>query len=270
MSFTIDSIWIEYEFVVPNGIDDCMDAALKVLRKLNDSNPKFTITLDREYYSDQIEFKLMRTHHIDEGIEYFQKCMIDMYKEITPLTSTTKKHFVWTHIHIFLSKDWVPYTKFAQWKKVLLVKYAYQKMAEFLSLSNSQDKIRKWVIKNEMLRLTTNHNILRFFDESIGDKLKRNLESNGMEYQQFHRGTDKPKYTPVLWSLTNESSWKPHSLEIRCIPNTYLMTENPSVISEYIQWVANVLNTKATQTTDEAAEDICATHLSLVQQLRRL
>jgi len=270
MSFAIDSIWIEYEFVVPDGINDCLETALKVLRKVNDENPKFTITLDREYYSDQIEFKLMRTTHIDEGIAYFQKVMIDMYKEIKPLSSTTKKHFVGTHIHLFLNKDWVPYTKFAQWKKVLLVKYAYTKMADFLTKLNKEGNVLRRVVANEMMRLTTNHNILRYFDNSIWNKLKSNLESLRMQYQQFHSWTDRPKYTPVLWSLANEASGKPHSLEIRCIPNTFLMLSKPTEISEYVMGVADVLNTRATKTVEEAANEIASTHLSLLTQLIRI
>ena len=260
MSFEIDSIWIEYEFIVPNGIDSILEIATKELRRVNATSDEFTITIDREYYSEQVEFKLMRTTNIQWWIEFFQKAMQDMYKVIKPIHSTTRKHFVGTHIHMFLNKDWVPYTKFAQWKKVHLVNYAYGEMSKFLISSVEKWRLLRKTIKDEMYRLTTNHNILRFFDESIGNKIKHSLEEYGMSYQQFHSGTDRPKYTPVLWSLANETTWKPHSLEVRCIPNTFLMTEEPKKIADYIYWVANVLNNKAPTDLPEAIQWIVNQH----------
>lgn len=268
MSFEIDSIGIEYEFIVPEWIDSVLPTVLKELRKINESNDEFTITVDREYYSEQIEFKLMRNSNIQGWVEFFQNAMRDMYNIITTLHSTTRKHFVWTHIHLFLNKDWVPYTKFAQWKKVQLVKYAYLWMASYLKSLLSDSSIQLKVIKNEMIRLTTNHNILRYFDHSIWDRLKRNLEENGMNYQQFHSGTERPKYTPVLWSLANEESGKPHSLEIRCIPNSFLMLSSPETVTSYIKWVADVLNAKVTQTPEDASIDIATAHLCLIKEIR--
>lgn len=64
MSFEIDSIGIEYEFIVPDGIDSVLQLVLPELRRINESSDEFTITVDREYYSEQIEFKLMRTTNI--------------------------------------------------------------------------------------------------------------------------------------------------------------------------------------------------------------
>jgi len=40
-------------------------------------------------------------------------------------------------------------------------------MADFLTKLNKEDKVIRRVVSNEMMRLTTNHNILRYFDNSI-------------------------------------------------------------------------------------------------------
>lgn len=45
MSFEIDSIGIEYEFIVPEWIDSVLPTVLKELRKINESNDEFTITV---------------------------------------------------------------------------------------------------------------------------------------------------------------------------------------------------------------------------------
>lgn len=261
--FNIDSIWIEYEFILPSSFLNYEGICQSILDAVN-KDSKFLITLDREFYNEQIEFKLMRTDDMVWGIAHFQEFIWNMYKTIPNLSSTTDGHYVWTHIHLFINKNWVPYTKFAQWKKIPLVKYAYGCMSEWL-VSSSLFWIKSRVIRNELSRMTRNHNILRYFDWKIGNVLKRNLESERVKYQQFHDGTDKPKYSPVLWSLPSIITWKPHSLEIRCIPNTYLLVEDPENISNYIKWVEHILNNKVTTTKENDIKEIADSHMKMLR-----
>lgn len=261
-TFEIDSIGIEYEFVLPTSFENSKELCQSIIDKAN-LDSEFIITLDREFYDEQVEFKLMRTTDIEWGISHFQKFIIDIYSHIPGITSTTERHYVGTHIHMFINKDSSPYTNFARWKKIALVRYAYCTMAKWMMEATSL-WLRRMVIKNELSRLTRNHNILRYFDGKIGNILKNNLERARLTYQQFHNGTDKPKYSPVLWSLPNVVTWKPHSLEIRCIPNTYLLVEEPSKIAEYILWVENILNEKNPHTNEEDINQIWLAHSTMV------
>lgn len=63
-----------------------------------------------------------------------------------------------------------------------------------------------------------------------------------MNYPMFHRGINRPKYAPVIWSLANESTGKPHSLEIRAIPNTWLLTCSTEEAYDFICQIENILN----------------------------
>lgn len=266
-TFTIDSIWIEFEFRIPNHISEIIWPIQDFVDWYNSKNEDFTIEVDREYYSDQIEFKLRRTNLMKEWIEYFQNFLKLMYITIPWLKCTTNNHFVWCHIHYFINKDWEHYQNFAQWKKISLVRMAYVMMADWIQSAN-----KKWMLNrvrhNEINRLVRNHNILRYFDQSIWDRLRANLESSWMSYQQFHSWTDKPKYTPVLWSLANISSWKPHSLEVRCIPNTFFLLANSDEVLKIWDWIEEILNMKWHIDDSKNIEIIVDKHLSLVNALR--
>lgn len=58
----------------------------------------------------------------------------------------------------------------------------------------------------------------------------------------FHSGINRPKYAPVIWSLANESTGKPHSLEIRAIPNTWFLTATTEETFEFICQIEKILN----------------------------
>lgn len=248
--FTLDSIGIEFEFNLPADRRNWFAGMTEYVNSMNAITPEYTIEIDTEYYDDQVEFKLRRCSNIDWGIAHFQAFLISLYEKF-PVKATTSRHFVGTHIHLFLNKDWVPFNKFVKGKKIPLVRYAYTKMASWL-LDWQKNYLNKQTARNEASRLTRNHNILRYFDAQIGDKLKKNLELISSSYQQFHSGTDRQKYTPVLWSLANETTWKPHSLEIRCVPNSYLLSSHSSDVEKYIRWVIDVLNSKdVSNSTDE-------------------
>jgi len=268
-AFTIDSIWIEFEFSIPTDVSNVMDMLSDYMAEWNNKNPSFTLQIDREYYSDQVEFKLMRTPNLKEWIEYFQSFIRSVYSIFPWIKATTKNHYVGCHIHYFINKDGELYTKFAQGKKIALVRMAYTKVCNWITLYKKMG-INKYVARDEMSRLARNHNILRYFDSSIWDALRNNLEEFHMTYQQFHNGTDRPKYTPVLWSLPSTTTWKPHSLEVRCIPNSFFLIEESSNIMSIGEGIEDILNKKWDSNDSEDIEAIASSHRLLLQHLQNL
>ena len=238
--FRIAKIGIEFEFEVPWRIERVMPFASAFIRQFNQDNPWFIIEVDREYYANQIEFKLRSTDNIAEWIGYFQAFLHSCYKHFADINCVGNP-FVGTHFHLFLEKDGEEYSQLARWKKLPIFNYIYSYFAQFLS-DNELD-IRPEVIAHEAKRLSMNHNILRHFDRQyLKDWIKRNLERNNLWYPMFHNGINRPKYAPVIWSLANLSTWKPHSLEVRAIPNTWLLTATTGEVYDLICQIEQILN----------------------------
>lgn len=238
--FKIAKIGIEFEFDIPWRIERVMPFAKAFVEAFNKDNPEFTIDVDREYYANQIEFKLRSTSDIKEWLHYFQSFLHSCYKHFVDINCVGNP-FVGTHIHLFLEKDGVPYTQLARWKKLPIFNYVYGKFWEFLY--SNKNGIRKEVIAHEAKRLAYNHNILRHFDKQyLKDWIRKNLERNQMNYPMFHSGINRPKYAPVIWSLANLDTGKPHSLEIRAIPNTWLLTCSTEEAYDFICQIEKILN----------------------------
>lgn len=238
--FKIAKIGIEFEFEVPWRIERVMPFASEFVRRFNNDNKGFIIEVDREYYANQIEFKLRSTDNIAEWIEHFQAFLHSCYKHFADINCVGNP-FVGTHFHLFLEKDGEEYSQLARWKKLPIFNYVYSYFAQFLS-DNELD-IRPEVIAHEAKRLSMNHNILRHFDRQyLKDWIKRNLERNNLWYPMFHNGINRPKYAPVIWSLANMATWKPHSMEIRAIPNTWLLTAQTGEVYDFICQIEQILN----------------------------
>lgn len=253
--FKIAKIGIEFEFDIPLKIDRVMPFAEAFVREWNQTDTKwFIIEVDREYYSNQIEFKLRATDNIEEWLAYFQQFIHGCYQHMSDI-SCIGTPFVWTHMHLFLEKDWVPYDKMARGKKMPIFSYMYRKFEEFLSFNPEN---LKWdIVRNEALRLASNHNILRYFDSTyLKNWIKRNLERHWLCYPMFHRWIDRPKYAPVIWSFANIVTWKPHSLELRAIPNSWLITAPPEELYEFVCQIESILNERHNPRIDYAASII--------------
>lgn len=264
-TFTIDSIWIEFEFHLEYHRGAIMEEMVDYANEWNEKNPKFTIEVDWEYYDDQIELKLRKTEFKEEGIEYFRNFLASCYNKFGWLSATSWKHFVGTHIHMFIKKDLQPYNEFANGKKLLLVQKSYSLATALLN----SIPINKRSLSNESNRLCRNHNILRYFDSSIWDVLRKSLEAYRLNYQQFHTWTDKPKYTPVLWSLENPTTWKPHSLEIRCIPNSVFLLSKVDELSLFYTNVEGILNGEIVSTEEACIEFMTNSHIENIKNYLR-
>lgn len=90
-----------------------MPYAVAFVNAFNKDNPEFIIDVDREYYANQIEFKLRSTDNIKEGLHYFQQFLHTCYRHFVDINCVGNP-FVGTHIHLFLEKDGVPYTQLAR------------------------------------------------------------------------------------------------------------------------------------------------------------
>lgn len=249
--FKIAKIWIEFEFEIPWKINRVLPYAEALVRSLNKDNDTYIIEVDREYYSNQIEFKLRSTWDILGWITYFQEFLRLCYRHMVDINCTWSP-FVWTHIHLFLEKDWVPYSWVARGKKVPIFDYVYSLFYEFLH--ENKLWIREDVIVDEARRLSSNHNILRHFDKQyLKNWIKRNLEDIYQMYPMFHNGINRPKYAPVIWSLANEETWKPHSLEIRAIPNSWMLTSSDTDVYSFLMRIEKILNERHDRRKDYAS-----------------
>lgn len=240
--FKIAKIGIEFEFDIPWRIENVMPFAKHYVRQVNMANTDYVVEVDREYYANQIEFKLRATENVNEWLQYFQEFIHSCYKFMVDVNCVWNP-FVGTHIHLFLEKDGEPYNQLARWKKLPIFNYVYDKFTRFIS--DSRKEFRPEVVAHEAKRLSYNHNILRHFDRQyLKDWIRKNLECAWLQYPLFHNGINRPKYAPVIWSLPNIDTWKPHSLEIRAIPNTWFLTATKDDMIEFIQNIETILNAR--------------------------
>lgn len=238
--FKVAKIGIEFEFDIPWRIERVLPFAKAFVNSYNEIDNRFIIEVDREYYAQQIEFKLKATENIREGIAHFHSFIKSCYLHFNDI-SCVGNPFVGTHVHLFLEKDWQPYELMARWKKLPIFDYVYSKFTEFLA-QNTHWLNRK-IISLEARRLAYNHNILRHFDRKyLKDWIRKNLEDIDYCYPMFHTWINRPKYQPCIWSLANLTTWKPHSFEIRAIPNSWFLTSTTGEISEFICQIEKLFN----------------------------
>ena len=265
--FKIAKIGIEFEFDIPYRIGVMEQPARKFVDEFNSRyDGKFTIEFDKEYYASQMEFKLRSTSDISEWILVFKRFLNECYSQL-PRISCIGNPYVWTHIHLFLEKDWVPYDKLARNKKLPIFNYVYNYFYNWIS---TNEFLRSEVMINESERLMRNHNILRYFDQKYLDNgMKKNLEQVDWSYPMFHNGINRPKYAPVIWSLANPETWKPHSLEIRSIPNSWLLTSPRDEVYSFVTTIESILNEKYNDRFD-FVKSIVSTHAKFVKLVKNL
>jgi len=120
-------------------------------------------------------------------------------------------------------------------------------------------------------RIVRSHSLWRFFDSSRMDNaLQTNMNYFGFDYYNFSGGTDKPKYAPVIWSLPNAETGKPLSLEIRIIPNSFLMGGKLQI--SLIKEIEVLLNNRILRTSEEYKKllfEIKEMHFALCSTLIR-
>ena len=261
--FKVAAIGIEFEFsFISMEISNNIDFAREYVYMYNTIYPEYTIEVDREYYSTQIEFKLKRTENILGWIIHFQTFIKSCYSHFNGI-SCVGDPFVWTHIHLFIEKWGVPYELMARGKKMPIVSMMYNYFSSWLQ--ENIYSISSRVISLEATRLSLNHNILRHFDSKyLGNWIKRQLECAGLKYPMFHNGIVRPKYAPVIWSLKNQSTWKPHSFEVRAIPNSWFLVEQTSNIYYFISRIESLFNSKSNDRIDYV-DSILTSHRNLIK-----
>jgi len=264
---SIRAIGIEFEFEIGWWYMPNQPLADALVSEWNIQYPKFKVEYDKEYYDSQIEFKLFMTNDMLDGVAMFKKFLTTAYT-IFPKVSATGKPYVGTHIHLFLEKDGVPYEKIARGKKYILFDYTINHFYKWMK--SMKATLNANTFSREVSRLVSNHNILRYYDNKyLGNNLKKNLEEFGRSYAMFHNEPpDRPKYSPILWSLPNETTGKPMSLEIRYIPNTWFLSETPIRIYKFIKQFENELNNKLLIDEKSYIESIAKAHYNLCELSR--
>jgi hypothetical protein len=104
----------------------------------------------------------------------------------------------------------------------------------------------------------------------MDNALQTNMNYFGFDYYNFSGGTDKPKYAPVIWSLPNAETGKPLSLEIRIIPNSFLMGGKLQI--SLIKEIEVLLNNRILRTSEEYKKllfEIKEMHFALCSTLIR-
>ena len=228
--FSIEKIGIEFELNMDKStIRDFY--TWKVDYKWN------TFDVDNEYYQNQIELKSPLNSDIQWSIERFRD-FIFSYNRLTIWGNIVWSPYVWTHIHFKILNNWLAFEWF-KWVRLRVAEYMFKRLYEYYNAFWSLSIIEI----EELRRITRNHNILRYFDfKFLWDWLRRNLNEKGMDYPNFANWCgEKPKYQPVIWSLANE--WgKPHTLELRLIPNTYFLFAPIERLMEDIAMIETIMN----------------------------
>ena len=201
--------------------------------------------IDREYYENQVELKAPLSSDIKWTIDWFKDFVLSSNRMMGG--RIVMNPYVWTHIHMLVGDNDIGYTWFKQ-VRLRIVDYMYQKLFEYFNSLWQLSHIER----EEIFRITRNHNILRYFDyETMGDMLRRNLIDFWHDYHSFKEWCwERPKYQPVIWSLANDN-WKPHTLELRMIPNTFfLFNETPRII-EIINDIEALINLPQPSSNEE-------------------
>lgn len=257
-SITIDYIGIETEMVLTQPY---------LNKKRNNEYfdyKSIRVCNDDEYYSDQIEFKMMQEKFDDDICQKIKE-----FKEFVSLDDTMRingNNWTGTHIHIFPLRGWKELKRMINCK-MSITAYLLDEIIDFLV-----KWLEDWTVSNkawryELQRLALSHNIWRYFDtERMGDALRRNLQTFWDDYTQFSKGVDRPKYAPVIWSLPNEETGKPLSLELRLFPNSFFLLTEEEKIKEILENVIKLVNNAKKETDEdriEYANRIRTSHLKI-------
>jgi hypothetical protein len=184
--------------------------------------------------------------------------------------------YVWTHFHFFLSNDNKVVDYRLSWAKLAIMSFVYKELYNWfywlINWENKYDDEFLSLIVRELNRIIMNHNILRYFDQTIcEDKLKANLRNYWMRYYLFDEWSSNPKHQPILWSSANEGG-KPFSLELRILPNLFFVANSSKYMSKFIQTIENIINRNVglskrelINNNNEYVDSIVQTHNELIR-----
>lgn len=193
--------------------------------------------LTDEYYSSQCEWKFfpVKIDKIKDLQEAIHKTYSIYYSTLweKQLYHSSLPAFVWTHIHLFFKENWKDINRFVRWKTILsafLMEYFYY------FLRDNPKKLSNTLVVKELERLCFNHNILQKLDYKLLNKwIRRNLNNKCFDY--YYTNIPKDKYQPVHWS--NPSNGKPLTLELRFIPNSFIIFSKAKELEEFITTVTD-------------------------------
>lgn len=241
----INEFWIETELCI-NNLEDYEKEEI-----LSSTNNKYTeyngimVCKDNEFYNSQVEYKMFPKPFStwNTSIETWKKFIQEKIKDWFLINGTD---WVGTHIHFFLRKEDGKPLSFMYNVKVPIIHYMMKKLLVHLASLEYNDKVAKLEIE----RIVRSHSIWRWFDKEVmGDVLRHNMQLFGFDYRNFSNGTSKKKYQPVLWSFPSAETWKPLSLELRMIPNSYLL--NSSSLNEDKKFIEYSINNRVSTSSDE-------------------
>lgn len=186
------------------------------------------VKLSREYYTTTIEYNFT-PFEVDEVKFLVIKDFIEkQIKKYNLEISVCWPAYVWTHIHIFddnlHSARLSPFLNRTMW----------------FIVNNLE-----WLNINSVDRLFRAHQLWGNYSHRNKHNWLNFLKSIGHSPYIYNNCKDKPKYNPVIHSPAVEW-WKPKSLEIRIIPNEYILNMKAY---ELMKWFKDksLKNTTSTQ-----------------------
>lgn len=174
MSIRIAKIGIETELIGDRSVLSIPEKSENQYISYGDEK----ICWDKEYYDEQIEFKLFPTTPTNKSVGSFRKFINRKVEDGGMLNG---KDWVGTHIHLFLEKEGESYEVMRD-RKIGITLMLYERMAKYYAAKDEWSGNDMYDIE----RIVRSHNIFRFFDQNLlEDGMKRNINFSGANYRMF-------------------------------------------------------------------------------------
>lgn len=163
------------------------------------------VKLSREYYSSTIEYNFTPFQNSLETFKEIKTFLEWQIKKYNLYKHSNWPSYVWTHIHIFdvdrINMKIEPLLKWVSW----------------FIINNISSIDKKWI-----QRLLFAHQLWGNYSWK-NNHIWRNFLNDKWKCPDIYNNTkDKPKYNPIIYSIVNQETGKPKSLEIRLIPNEFV------------------------------------------------
>jgi len=200
-------VWIEVELHSDSNsfrdIAEIENLSFTVFKRIGRSD--IWVKLSEEYYSSTIEYNFTPFDLTEENLNVVKNYLQGQIKKFNLKLFHKAPSYVGLHVHIF-NKE------FFSSSKPILLKWVMNYLANNL----------EWLNSNSIIRLFWAHQLWAYYSEKNGNIWHEFNTKFWFSNSSFDFARWKTKYQPIISSPAT-SLGKPQSIEIRLLPNEYIL-----------------------------------------------
>lgn len=225
--------YLKSRILIPNLIPFDVDTPIQFQYKGLD------MELDKEYYKDQVEFKIRALPYSKTDLLRARYAIKDFANDPVVWLIGNAPAYVWTHLHFWTTWEY-PHLLKLRWT-LFILEFFCEWFEKNIQRNNCMLQRLAYF---ELQRMLFNHNIWHYLDiELMGWKMVELLNSSFNKWYSYMWWAHRPKYQPIVFSPANDSG-KPETLEVRAIPNTWYLTAEENELYEFTEWFKHAINSR--------------------------